>query len=1043
MICARCGKLVSASADSCPSCGAGIAVGVLTPRPTSTTLVDNEAKQRASEFLTVAASGQPSPPRSAKEEQTIAQTVSATSTSVTIASSRGAPPVHSGPLPIGEGFGNRYHVIRMVGAGGMGAVYQAWDAELGVTVAIKVIRPEITANPNAAADVERRLKRELVLARQVTHRNVVRIHDLGEINGVKYITMPYIEGADLATVLRKEGRLSVAKTLPIIRSVVSGLVAAHTAGVVHRDLKPANIMIDDSGEALIMDFGIARSTGAPAGTRVPGSTTIISSLKLAQAQPDATVLGTVVGTVEYMAPEQARGVAVDLRADVYALGLIMYDMLAGRSRLTTAKNAIDELRQRMEQMPPTVKAIVPEIPRPLDRLISRCLEPDPAKRFQSTAELESALNQLDDNGEQIRIKRVFSTRLVAPMVVTIVGLLGITWFLARRPVAPVAHEQLSVLISDFQNATGDRAFAGSLEQALTIALESAPFITTFDRDEARKVLVQLKAGEALDETAARVISTREGIKVVLAGSIAAKSSGYTLSLKAVDPANGNVLGSATASASDKGDVLKALGTVASRTRLLLGDVSPESEKTAAAETVTTASLEALADYSRGQQRLFDLQAEEAIVYYKRAIERDPNFGRAYANWATAAGNLGRRDEAAELWKKALALTDRMTEREKYRTFGGYYLAMTQNYDKAIESFSTLVKLFPYDSVGHVNLALAYFYNRQFDKALEEGRRSIEVDPKSLINHNNYALYAMYSGDFNTAETEAQNNIKQDPRYFRSYLPAAVAAIVKTDYPAALDAYTKMSQGDAQAASVASIGVADLAIFQGRFADAVALVRDRVNKDRKGADTSYAAAKLLILAEAYEAEGQAALALDAAHSALEVGPRHESVLVPAGRLLARLGRESEASALSAELGQQLEPHSRAYAATLEAMIAARRHRTIDAVNALRGALKLTDLWLGRLDLGTAYVEGGYPAEGLTELELCLKRRGEGSAVFLDDVPTLRYQATLPYWLARAQEGVGLRDAAAQNYKEYVRIRSAAVRDSLVADARRRLQKLAPS
>ena len=136
--------------------------------------------------------------------------------------------------------------------------------------------------------------------------------------------------------------------------------------------------------------------------------------------------------------------------------------------------------------------------------------------------------------------------------------------------------------------------------------------------------------------------------------------------------------------------------------------------------MSAASLEALADYSRGQQRLFDLHLEEAIVYYKRAIERDPDFGRAYANWATAAGHLGRAEEAAELWKKALALTDRMTERENIARLAGDYLAMTQNYDKAIESFSTLVRLFPSDSVGHVNLALAYFYNRQFDEALEEG-----------------------------------------------------------------------------------------------------------------------------------------------------------------------------------------------------------------------------------------------------------------------------------------------------------------------------------
>src|SRR5215831_4526285 len=167
-----------------------------------------------------------------------------------------------GPLAPGQSFGARYHIIRLLGAGGMGAVYQAWDAELGVSVAIKIIRPEIMADPKTADEVGRRFKRELLLARQVTHKNVVRIHDLGEIDGIKYITMSFVDGIDLATLLKQEGPLPISKVMPLARAVVSGLVAAHAAGVVHRDLKPANIMINAAdNDALIMDFGIARSSG--------------------------------------------------------------------------------------------------------------------------------------------------------------------------------------------------------------------------------------------------------------------------------------------------------------------------------------------------------------------------------------------------------------------------------------------------------------------------------------------------------------------------------------------------------------------------------------------------------------------------------------------------------------------------------------------------------------------------------------------------------------------------------------------------------------
>jgi serine/threonine protein kinase len=190
----------------------------------------------------------------------------------------------SGPLAVGQAFSPRYHIIKILGVGGMGAVYQAWDAELSVAVALKVIRADRRSG-SARPAAEKRFKHELLLARQVTHKNVVRIHDLGEIDGIKYITMPYIQGDDLATVLRRDGKLPIERALRLAREIAGGLEAAHDAGVVHRDLKPANIMIGGPGEdehALIMDFGISASA-------------------------DEAADGRIVGTLEYMSPEQGFG----------------------------------------------------------------------------------------------------------------------------------------------------------------------------------------------------------------------------------------------------------------------------------------------------------------------------------------------------------------------------------------------------------------------------------------------------------------------------------------------------------------------------------------------------------------------------------------------------------------------------------------------------------------------------------------------------------------------------------------------------------------
>src|SRR5436190_1072304 len=363
MSCPRCGSFAPARAGRCPVCGrespaGAVGAGVLTPP-----LPSPDAK--------VTHLGQASPSFADAESETVLrapdETVLATPPPGTMAGGGRTPQPGGGPLVVGQNFGSRYHIIRLLGSGGMGSVYQAWDQELEVAVAVKVIRPDSTNDPMMAAELERRFKRELLLARQVTDRHVVRIHDIGEIDGIKYITMPYIQGADLATILNREGRLAVPRALSIARQVAAGLAAAHEAGVVHRDLKPANIMVDESDYAVIMDFGIARSTS--------GATAFAM-----------TVGPQVIGTVEYMAPEQATAESVDQRADLYAFGLILRDMLVG-NRHAAATSAVTELMARIQHPPPGIRTIDPALPESLEQLVNRCLEPNLTARYQSAVEL--------------------------------------------------------------------------------------------------------------------------------------------------------------------------------------------------------------------------------------------------------------------------------------------------------------------------------------------------------------------------------------------------------------------------------------------------------------------------------------------------------------------------------------------------------------------------------------------------------------------------------------------------------------------------------
>jgi tRNA A-37 threonylcarbamoyl transferase component Bud32 len=362
----------------------------------------------------------------------------------------------SGPLTVGDTFG-RYTIVKLLGMGGMGAVYQAWDKELEVVVALKVIKPEAIRDPAAAEEIERRFKRELLLARQVTHRNVVRIHDLGEIGGIKYITMSYVDGRDLASLLKEMGRLPIPMTLRIMRSVLSGLVAAHAAGVVHRDLKPANIMIGNDGEALIMDFGIARSTSAPPEIAAEPRA-LPNTVHPTGRYTEATVLGTIVGTVEYMAPEQARGEAVDQRADIYTYGLIVYDMLVGARRAERPGSALEKLKARMESPLPPLKAVATDVPDALVAIVTRATAPDAGDRYQTSADLAEALDLLDEHGVPRPIKRTVGLPKVIAALAAVVILGGAAFWYFRPEPAAGPHEPVSVVIADFENRTGEPAF---------------------------------------------------------------------------------------------------------------------------------------------------------------------------------------------------------------------------------------------------------------------------------------------------------------------------------------------------------------------------------------------------------------------------------------------------------------------------------------------------------------------------------------------------------------------------------------------------------
>ncbi len=397
---------------------------------------------------------------------------------------------------------------------------------------------------------------------------------------------------------------------------------------------------------------------------------------------------------------------------------------------------------------------------------------------------------------------------------------------------------MSVLVADFDNRTGESGsggagvVTGTLETAMGTALEGASFVNLYSRRTAHQLVEKIDPGRPLDVSMARLISAREGIKVVVGGTIERDPSGYALEVEAIDPANGKVLGSATAAAPSPERLLVAVNTAAARLRGALGDTTPESARMAAVETVTTSSLEALGAYVRAQELAAQGQDQEAIEQFQRAISIDPSFGRAYAGMGVIYYNLKDSANAQAAFDKALKLLDRMSDREKYRTLGTYYLGVALNYEKAVETYEALLKLYPADDVARANLGLAYLYQGDVQRAIVQIREVLKLNPRSTLDRYNLAIQSVYVGDFEGAVKEGTRGIDESPTYEQPYLAVALAKLFLGDLPGASDTYERVEQVSPSGGSLGRLGRADLLLYRGRYREALSLLQQSLELDEK-------------------------------------------------------------------------------------------------------------------------------------------------------------------------------------------------------------------
>ncbi len=631
-------------------------------------------------------------------------------------------------LAPGHLLAQRYEVLRLLGEGGMGAVYKARDVELGRVVALKVIRPDLARN-RAILD---RFKQELILATQVTHRNVVRIFDLGEAEGIKFITMEYVEGENLAHLLHQRTKLTPKDAVEVIEQVCRALEAAHNVGVIHRDLKPQNIMWEKGGRILVMDFGLAKTLE---GERM-------------------TQTGAMVGTMEYMSPEQALAHNLDQRSDIFSLGLIFYELLTGQTPFRADSPVASLIKRTQERVVP-VSELDNTVPAGLSQIVSRCLERDLTLRYQSASELLADLELWSGTGKS----GIIAARLrpgpqrwaaenkpllagVAALVLLLVGTLA--YFLTRpkNPSAPEAKQEVqtvkarSLAILPFRNTSGDAKddwIGSTVADMLSTDIGQSAHLHAVPTDRLHQVLSDLRVGPetTVDPDTLRRVAQFSNADVVVSGQYARFGDQIVINATIRDLAHDqSVPVKAQAMEKDLPAAIDSLADSVRKNLSLSADVVEELK--AQSFKPNSTSVDALREYDQGSALMRAGKYIDALKLLQEATDQDPKFALAFSRLADAQSQLGFQSDAEQSSIRAvdLAHNQELPLPEKYLITASNARIMKDN-KKAIEAYENLAKSSPGDVDVQYELGSLYLQNGEYDKARAAFTSVLQSDPKNI------------------------------------------------------------------------------------------------------------------------------------------------------------------------------------------------------------------------------------------------------------------------------------------------------------------------
>ncbi len=665
-------------------------------------------------------------------------------------------------LTTGSSFAGRYQIIEELGKGGMGRVYKVLDKEVNAKVALKLIKPEIAADKKTIE----RFRNELKVARDIAHKNVCRMYHLGKEEGAYYITMEYVSGEDLKSFIRRSGIISVGKAISIANQICEGLSEAHRLGVVHRDLKPQNIMIDKEGNARIMDFGIARSLRAKG---ITGS-------------------GVMIGTPEYMSPEQVEGKEADQRADIYSLGVILYEMVTGKVPFEGDTPFSIGVKQKSEIPCPPIE-INEQIPEDLNRVILKCMEKDKEKRYQSVGELHSEFMNLEKGVPtteriiparkpltsreitvQFSLKKLFIPAIIGVLIV--IAAIVIWQLLSQKETISVPTDKPILAVMYFENHTGDENLDHwkKMIPGLVIAdLTQSKYIEVLSGEKLYKILSDLNQVDAKSYSSdiLRQVATRGRVNHILVGNYAKAGELIRINATLQDARTEKIVGSEGVEGKGEESIFPMIDELTRRikTNLKLSDEEIASDIDREVGKITSSSTEAYRYYIEGRDYFNRGEGRKSIQSMEKAIAIDPEFAMACRSIAMTYSNYGYESAMKKYIHKAFELTDRLSDRERYLIQGEFHRMSERTYDKAFEAYDKLLEIYPTDPIGTVNLGILYYELEEWDKAIERFKVTIQNKDETFFSYFNIAGAYAAKGLYDKAQEVLEyylDNFPDDP-----------------------------------------------------------------------------------------------------------------------------------------------------------------------------------------------------------------------------------------------------------------------------------------